>query len=94
MAQENEVVMLALGVGVLAFALKHRKQLARVPHWRLLFLAYRILLVAWTATVLEGFFLPTALNLLEHAGYAAAATLIALWCWRAGLGGASREAGC
>jgi hypothetical protein len=94
MPQENEVVMLALGCGVFAFALAQWAQLRRIPRWHLLCTALFLLLVAWAATVLEGFVLPTALNLIEHACYALAAVLVAVWCWQLGMHARDAEAEC
>jgi len=94
MYQENEIVMLALGCGVLLFALRQRAQLRRLPFWTLLFCAFCLQFVAWTSTVLEGFFLPGFLNVLEHTAQAVAAVLIACWCWLAVARRRSDEAGC
>ena len=84
--QENEVVMLALGIGVFCFGYASRRSLVRIPDWPMLGLAYVGLLVAWTATVLEGFWLPTILNFVEHACYAVSTILVAAWCRRAASG--------
>jgi len=94
MLQENEVVMLASGCAVFLFAIAQRSQLQRIPHWRTLFAAYGLLLLAWTATVLEGFVLPDALNLVEHSCYAAGALSLAVWCWHLGARLRGAEAGC
>jgi hypothetical protein len=80
---ENEVLMLALGIGVCLFGIASRRRLARVPGWPLLAVSYAVMLVAWIATVLEGFWLATPLNIVEHVGYALGAVLLAAWCWRA-----------
>ncbi len=82
MVHENEIVMLALGIGVYVFALTCRGQLQRIVHWRTLFLAYQLLLAAWVLTVLEGFVIENVCNALEHSCYAAAMITLAGWCWR------------
>lgn len=87
---ENEVVMLALGIGVFLFSFASRVTLQRISNWKLLRLAFLVLLVAWGATVLEGFCLPTVLNLLEHSCYALSAVLLAVWCWKTAFGKGGR----
>ena len=80
MVQENEVILLLLGLGVLIFALANRERLEELPAVRLLAAGLYLLLAAWVLTILEGFFWPRALNLLEHGCYAASAALQAAWC--------------
>jgi len=82
MIYENEIVMLALGLGVYFFVIMHKKHLSRIPNWNLLHIAYGILLCAWTFTILEGFFWENSLNFLEHLCYAINAILLAIWCWK------------
>jgi hypothetical protein len=86
--EENEVVMLLLGVGVLLFMLLRRPQLKQLPAATLLILGFSILLSGWAATVLEGLFVEGSLyyqlfNYLEHFCYAGSAVMIAWWSWRA-----------
>ena len=89
--QQNEIVMLLIGVGVLIFCIKNRAGLKRLPEYAILMNAFYILLATWFATVLEGFFpedpekitLNSFFNLLEHAGLAASSVLMAIWCWKA-----------
>ncbi|MBN1148909.1 MAG: hypothetical protein JXA78_16735 [Anaerolineales bacterium] len=90
MVQENEVVMLLLGVGMLIFILANRKRLD-LPSIGLLLAGYYLLLAGWLLTVLEGLFWGETLNLVEHSFYAASAVLNAAWCWRVfGCQGAGR----
>ena len=83
MIQENEVIMLLLGVGVLIFMYINRRRLANVHNYGVLFAAFIVLLAGWTFTVLEGFVLDSAFNLLEHICYAISSILLALWCLKA-----------
>ena len=82
MIQENELVTLILGMSVLAFFVAGRVRIKILPAWRMFLLAFLVLVAGWMLTVLEGFFLPDLLNLLEHLCYAASTILFALWCWR------------
>ncbi|MDY6905165.1 MAG: hypothetical protein SWH61_10810 [Thermodesulfobacteriota bacterium] len=82
MIAENEIIMLVLGMGVYGFMVAHKQGLARIPYHRLFFNAYRILLAAWMLTVLEGFFLPSIFNFLEHLCYACGTGILSLWCYK------------
>ena len=81
MVQENEVIMLILGIGVLIFTLVYRKAIKRIPAWQTLISGFYMLIVAWISTVLEGFFWEVPLNYVEHLSYACSSTLLAVWCW-------------
>jgi len=81
MFQENEIIMLLLGIGVLIFIFANRSRLKSLPASQLLFAGFGALLAGWVLTVLEGFFWGEALNLIEHVCYAASAVLMAGWCW-------------
>lgn len=80
MIQENELVMLVFGVGVLAFILANRSQLKRLPSARFLLAAFYILLAGWILTVLEGYMLQASFNFMEHLCYAVSAIALAIWC--------------
>lgn len=81
--QQNEIVMLLLGIGVLIFTIRNRTGLKRLPANGILMTAFYLLLITWFATVLEGFIWNSFFNLLEHAGFAASSVLTAVWCWKA-----------
>ena len=80
--QQNEVVMLLLGVCVLIFTIKNRAGLSRLPARGILMTAFYLLLVTWSATVLESFIWNSFFNLLEHAGLAVSSVLTCIWCWK------------
>ena len=86
--EENEVVMLLLGVGVLLFMLLRLPQLKQLPASKTLVIGFMLILVGWAATVLEGLFEESSFyyqifNYLEHFCYAGSAVTIAFWSWRA-----------
>ena len=81
MIQENEIVMLFIGAGVLILILKYRSPLKRLPASKLLVAGYYTLLAGWVLTVLEEFFWKGFLNYLEHLCYAVSSLLVLLWCW-------------
>jgi hypothetical protein len=82
MVQENELILLILGIGVLAFFALGRVRIKELPGWRMFLVAFAVLTIGWVLTVLEGFFWPYALNLLEHVCYALSSILLAVWCWQ------------
>ncbi len=81
MLREDEVVMLILGIIVLLFILLNWNNLKKIQSWKILFTSYLILFTGWSFTVLEGFFLESYLNFLEHLAYALSACIFAKWCW-------------
>ena len=83
MVQENEIIMLLLGIGVLVFVLGNRSVIQRVPGSRLLIAGFYVQLVGWFLTVLEGFILESFLNYFEHTCYAVSSLLLAFWCLKA-----------
>jgi hypothetical protein len=82
MIQENEIVMLIIGLGVFIFVLGNRPQLKRIPHADWFLPAFYLLLAGWILTVVENILWGEVLNYLEHICYAAASLLLAVWCWK------------
>ncbi len=82
MINENEIITLALGLGVYIFISAYKVQLKQIPHWKIILLAYHIILAAFALTILEGFFLENAINTLEHLCYAISMAVLTLWCWK------------
>ena len=80
MFQENEIVMLVLGAGVLVFILWKRTRLKRIPASKVLISGFCVLLAGWVATVLEGVLWGSYLNVLDHLCYAGSSVLLAIWC--------------
>lgn len=91
MVQENEIIMLLLGIGVLIFVLRNHSVIQRVPGSRFLIAGFSVQLAGWFLTVLEGFILESFLNYCEHACYAVGSLLLAFWCLKARRG--KEEAG-
>ena len=82
MIQQNEIIMLLLGIGVTIFILENRQKLRLVPASRILISGFCMTLAGWVLTVLEGFFWRDFFNFLEHLCYAASSLLMAVWCWK------------
>jgi len=82
MIQQNEIIMLLLGIGVLIFVLENRQKLKLVPASQILISGFCIILAGWILTVLEDFFWKDFFNFLEHLCYAASSLLMAAWCWK------------
>ena len=82
MIQENEIVMVMLGLGVLVLVLTNRFQLRRIPSFGLLFAGFLTFMAGWILTVVEGFLWNTLLNAFEHISYAVGSMMVAAWCWK------------
>ncbi len=82
MIQENEIVMLMLGIGVMVFVLLNRSRLKKIPFSGIIITAFYVVLAGWGLTVLEGFFWGDILNFIEHLCYIASAVLMLAWCWK------------
>jgi hypothetical protein len=82
MLQENEVVMLILGVGVFLFIILNKVHIKKIISWKILFGGYCFLLSGWLFTVLEGFFLEQTLNFFEHICYLISLVMVVVWCWK------------
>lgn len=82
MIYENEAAMLLLGVGGLWFILRHNSQIKRIVAWQWFVASFYLLFLAWISTILEGFWMPLLLNVIEHTAYAASAGLLLIWCWK------------
>jgi hypothetical protein len=82
MIQENEIIMLLLGIGVLIFILGNRLKLKRLPSSSILITGFCALFVGWVMTVLESHLWKDLLNLFEHICYAASSVLVATWSWK------------
>ena len=82
MIQENEIIMLLLGIGVLIFILGNRLKLKRLPSSSIFITGFCVLLLGWIMTVLESYFWKELLNFFEHICYAASSVLVATWSWK------------
>jgi hypothetical protein len=80
--QQNELIMLLLGVGVLIFIIENRQKLRRVPAAKIMISGFGMILGGWCLTVLEGFIWRDFFNFMEHMCYAASSLLMAFWCWK------------
>lgn len=83
MFEEREVFSMLLGWAVLAFALWHGPTLRRVPGWPVLFTAFALMALSWSASVIEGFVWEYGFNLVQHFSSAISAMVLAGWCFRA-----------
>ncbi|RYD84307.1 MAG: hypothetical protein EOP84_05860 [Verrucomicrobiaceae bacterium] len=82
MIEDNEVIVLVVATGVLLVLWVNRESMRRIPAARLLYWAFGMFFAAWCLTVLEGFFWPEIVNLLEHMATTGGAVLFACWCTR------------
>lgn len=82
MIQENEIIMLLLGIGFLTFIVTNRQKVKRIPESKTIILSFYILMFAYVLTILEGLFWNEVLNHLEHICYAVSSIFLTLWCWK------------
>ena len=80
---EDELIMLILGCGISLLLGLNYSFIKHFPFSKYLFFAFYLLLLAWLFTILEGFWLSSFFNLIEHMAYAISAVLVSLWCYLA-----------
>lgn len=79
--EDREIVVLLLGLLVAAFSLANLDKLRALPRWRVPMSAAALLIFGWTASILETWFAPTVLNLVEHCAYLAHSALMVAWVY-------------
>lgn len=84
MIHGDELIMLLLGLGVLAYIRMNKIRLRRIPGFKIFVSAFFCFLAAWILTVLEGFFWRETLNVLEHALYVSGTGLLLAWVLKIG----------
>ena len=82
MLNENEVIMLILGIGILSLISVYRSKIKRVFAYETILIAFYLLIASWICTILEDIFFYRIMNLLEHVFFAASAVVTLIWCWR------------
>jgi hypothetical protein len=82
MIQQNEIIMLLLGVGCMIFIFLNKQKVKRIPVWRPLFAGFCVVFAGYVFTIIEGFLWSDLLNFLEHICYTASSILLAVWCWK------------
>jgi hypothetical protein len=75
----NELTMLVIGIATLAFIIYYWTKIKRIQSWKILIVAFSLILCSWVATVAEVFFLPGLINFVEHFCNAAGILLFAIW---------------
>ncbi len=78
--QPSEITVLAVALAAGIFILGHRKWLRQQPLSTTAIAWFVLQLLAWSFTVLEGFFYANLFNFLEHLFYAAAAVVALIAC--------------
>jgi len=91
MLQGNEIIMALLGTGVLIFLWGNRPWVRRIPWHHLLAFGFYTLWTGWLFTLVEGFFLNSVFNFLEHLCYALSSLLLTAWCVKVLKAGRARK---
>ena len=81
MFEEQELLILILGIGLLVYASFKRSDLASIPYSGIIAVAYLSMLISWALSVLEGYYYPYLLNILEHITCMIGSLLLAIWAW-------------
>jgi len=82
MIQQNEIIMLLLGIGCMIFISVNKQKVRRIPVAKPLIAGFYVLLAGYVLTIFEGLFWKDFLNVLEHICYTASSILMAVWCWK------------
>ena len=82
MIQQNEIIMLLLGIGCMIFILVNKQKVKRILAAKTLIAGFYVLLAGHVLTVLEGLLWKDFLNVLEHICYTVSSILVAVWCWK------------
>ena len=82
MIQQNEIIMLLLGIGCMIFIWVNKHKVKRIPLSKTLIAGFYMLVAGYVFTIVEGFLLRDFLNVLEHICYTASSILVAVWCWK------------
>jgi cell shape-determining protein MreD len=82
MIQQNEIIMLLLGLGCMIFILVNKQKVKRIPVTKTLIAGFYVLLAGYVSTILEGLLWRNFLNVLEHICYTTSSILVAVWCWK------------
>ena len=79
---ERELTVLFSALLLAAASAYFRRELQRLPKWRILLAGLACLLVGSTATIVEHFVAYDAFNILEHTAYLAQSLMLLLWAVR------------
>ena len=77
-----EILTWIIGVVVLLFGIVQYQYVQRLPDYVYLVVSYSAMLIAWTVTILEGFFWENFLNTLEHGFQLVSVIMLSVWCYR------------
>lgn len=79
---ERELTVLFSALLLAATTAYFRREVQRVPEWRVLCVGLACLVAGSTATIVEHFVAYDAFNTVEHAAYLAQSLMLLLWAFR------------
>ena len=82
MIQENELLMMLLGIGTLVLIWTNYSKIRRFEGVHLFVCAFFFMLTGWVLTILESMFLYEFFNFFEHTCYLVGSIFISCWVWR------------
>jgi len=80
MINEDELIMLILGIAILIFLFSYRTKIMRIRSWKILITGFGFLLASWVFTIVEVFVLSDIMNFLEHLFNSLGIIVFTLWC--------------
>ena len=81
MIQENELITIFIGIGLLILIIFNYSKLKTLPAIKIILTGLSVLAIGWILTILEGFFLEELLNSLEHLCYFLSSIIMTVWFW-------------
>ncbi|MBN1158279.1 MAG: hypothetical protein JXA61_02770 [Bacteroidales bacterium] len=86
MLNENEFIMLILGIGIVFLIYVYRSKIKRIYGWKILLFGFYMLIAAGMCTVAEELILNSFLNVMEHLLYSISSIAVTIWCWKVSSG--------
>ena len=82
MIQEDELLMMVLGLGTLVLIWTNYSKIRRFESVHLFLCAFFCMLAGWCLTIIESIFLYSFFNFFEHICYLAGSIFLTCWIWR------------
>lgn len=79
---KRELAVLFAALLLATLSIYYRRDLRRIPQWRLLLAGILFLIVGSTSTIVEHFAFYDVFNTIEHLSYLAQSLMLAVWAVR------------
>jgi len=78
----NEIIILLIAIILLIFIIIVFSQIKQIPYWQFIIISVSLFVFGSLFSILEGFFLPTIINIVEHFCYTNSSVFLFLWCYK------------